>query len=405
MQRILIWIIILCCRANPVMAQVDSVNAGLSIQVVQNAGTIFKIHPDFVQDLNLAASSEFVLTKHTTGDRYWQHQHGLPEVGLVFSYSTFGNREILGSGLAVFPVVRYSWDWSPRFSLAYRSGTGLAYFTKPFDEFENPENLVIGARWSAIVNMAVGINFKASEKVSLYLGTAFTHYSNGHIKVPNIGANGLFGGFGLTYRPNTKFVPVLGLIHGTKHWDYGTEITSEVLQRPLYKKIRFNFATGIGLHEVEGTVKPYGGSVYPVYFGALGVTKRLSYKSQVYLGVNAVYYTDYHDFILAQQLFEDRVRLNSTKLVLMLGHELFYGKMAVNTQLGLNLYYPVRDKLEEMEIQRPLFSHRWITARVGFNYYFCNPAFDKGPKPFFGVAIRSIGGKADFFEASLGLVF
>jgi hypothetical protein len=368
------------------VAQVDNKPFGneFSYEVSYYQGILFKIYDVFPENKS-ASAIDFSFGILTKGGKYWQQKYNYPGMKLTFSYSDYGNVRILGNSLSIYPSIGNAKAIDQTTFLDYYAGFGLAYFNKPFDEFNNPTNNVIGSNIVAVVAGKLVMEKTFSDKMSINLGGSFRHYSDGHVKVPNVGANLIYLTTGIKYMPsNSKLLDVIP-------------------DKEINSKLSFKTDFGLGIHEVEGTVYPYGGPIYYVYNGNFSIAKRTSFKHQFSIGINYNYYTDYYDFIETQEVFYEKEKLRSSKVILFLGHEWMFNHLSVELKVGANLYYPFRYKLIEMEILESRFMDNYLSGQFGFNYYLFDSFSDKKVNPYTGVSIRTIGGKADFIQLIIGV--
>ena len=359
----------------------------------QNYGQMINIHPAF-PGVRPAVNSEFNLGKVADGSRVWHRPYGMAETGLSASFGWLGNADTLGNVIAVFPYIRFNRRFgASRLSLVSTVGGGLAWFTKPYDAIGNPGNLVIGSDITAIFHLKTGLRYALGYRWALALTGSIRHYSNGHLRVPNIGANMVYGALELSFRP--------GALLSTNAWwpePYG--------QKPkVDKRVRVGLALDIGLHEVEGTTEPTDGPLYPVYSATVYGAKRLGYKSQVMIGLNYNYYTAFYDFMASQEFEYSNRNAYAQKINLFLGHEFFLARFSFQSSFGANLYYPLRGAMEDAGLIKKKFMHRWITGNFALNYYLRNIDESLKRAPYIGLGLRSIGGKADFLEARVGFVW
>ena len=356
----------------------------LSFEACYYYGELLKIYDVFPESKS-ASALDFRIGLSTHGKKYWHQQYNYPEMKLTFSYSGYGNKNVLGNSLSIYPSIGSDKVLFPATFVNYDLGLGLAFFNKPFDEFTNPTNNVIGSSIVAVAAARVVVEQRLSSSMLVNIGGSFRHYSDGHIKVPNIGANLIYLTVGLKYKP--------------VYSGHYCELAELKIKRKLSSKLEF----GLGAHEIEGTVYPHGGPLYPVYNGLFSVVKRINYKHQYSIGLNYNYYTDYFDFIKAQQVFYDKEKQRSSKVILFLGHEWMFNHLSIETKLGVNLYYPFRQKLIEMEMLENYFMDNYISAQLGFNYYLFDSVSKNKINPYIGFSLRTIGGKADFVQLSLGI--
>jgi len=356
----------------------------VSYEVSYSQGKLFKIYDVFPESKS-ASALDLSIGFSTKGKKYWHQKYNYPEVKLTFSYSDYGNSGVLGNSLSIYPSIGHKRDLGHTMFLNYYFGIGLAYFNKPFDEFSNPTNNVIGSNIVAIATGRAVVEKMFSDKISINLGGSFRHYSDGHVKVPNVGANLIY------------------LTGGVKYMPSDSKLLREFPDKKIDDKLSYKTDFGIGIHEIEGTVYPHGGPIYYVYNGTFSVAKRISFKHQYSIGINYNYYTDYYDFIESQQIFYEKEKLRSSKVILFLGHEWMFNHLSAELKVGVNLYYPFRYKLIEMEMLDSRFMDNYLSGQFGFNYYLFDSFSDKKLNPYSGVSIRTIGGKADYIQLIMGI--
>lgn len=68
-------------------------------------------------------------------------------------------------------------------------GMGFAYFTKFYNIQNNIENLIIGSSVTNTTRFAFRVKYELTPKLNIGSGICFSHFSNGHYQLPNIGAN------------------------------------------------------------------------------------------------------------------------------------------------------------------------------------------------------------------------
>lgn len=117
----------------------------------------------------------------------------------------FGNKEELGNPVAVYlfqgaPIAKLA----PRLSLGYEWNFGLSTGWKPYDQYENPYNIVIGSRLNAYINVGLLLNWKASRSVEIQAGADISHFSNGNTAFPNAGLNMFGTKVGMVYHVNNS---------------------------------------------------------------------------------------------------------------------------------------------------------------------------------------------------------
>lgn len=143
----------------------------------------------------------FQLRPHTVADQAYIGAYQ----GIGVGYFNFGNPEELGNPLAVylFQGGRIA-QFSPRISLNYEWNFGASFGWKPYDEYDNPENQIIGSKVNAYLNVNLYLKWALSPKFDLMIGTTGSHFSNGNTQYPNSGLNTVDCKVGLVYNFNRR---------------------------------------------------------------------------------------------------------------------------------------------------------------------------------------------------------
>lgn len=120
-------------------------------------------------------------------------------LGVDFSYHNFNNPEVLGGAYSFSgtfePIIWYNEKW--QFSI--RSGMGVSYISKVYDEEHNPENNFFSSPISFLLFVSPKLSYKLSEKWMANLFFNYNHISNGGQRQPNRGMNFPMLGLGASY--------------------------------------------------------------------------------------------------------------------------------------------------------------------------------------------------------------
>jgi len=141
----------------------------------------------------------FQFKPNTCADRIY----GSAYQGIGLGYYDFGNKEELGNPIAIYlyqgaRIARIT----SRLSLNYEWNFGLSLGWKPYDEYTNPHNSVIGSKANAYINAGIQFNWMVSREIDLVAGITGTHFSNGNTKFPNAGLNTMGLKVGVIYNFN-----------------------------------------------------------------------------------------------------------------------------------------------------------------------------------------------------------
>ncbi len=379
-------------RNNPSFSQTDTSHTPpksvLVIQSQVHIGKLVKIYPVF-PETNFADLNEVNIAVQTAGSKEWHQTFHYPQVGVALFYGYLGNNEVMGQNFSVVPNLAFNNRRGKRCWLKTRFGMGFAYFTKHYNKITNPTNLVIGSSITNMTFLALDVHFKLSSNFNFNIGISTLHFSNGHYQLPNLGANIPSATIGISYFPT--------VIPG---YYKRNNIT------PPVKKVLLTINAGYGRHEFGSATKATGGPKYPVFQGALYLSKRWRQISNVHLGIFVSYYADYYDFIVSEELFDKQQHLKSIVVTAFLGHEWMIGKFGLVAQSGINVYSPfLREyrKLQDAKTSADL--GRYISNKVGLHYYLFNPIKTTSKKLYLGIYLKANFGTADFAEVAAGYTF
>lgn len=86
----------------------------------------------------------------------------------------------------------------------YEWNFGASFGWKPYDEYDNPENQIIGSKVNAYLNVNLYLKWALSPKFDLMIGATGSHFSNGNTQYPNSGLNTVDCKVGLVYNFNRR---------------------------------------------------------------------------------------------------------------------------------------------------------------------------------------------------------
>ncbi|MEA2105787.1 MAG: acyloxyacyl hydrolase [Bacteroidota bacterium] len=119
--------------------------------------------------------------KETYGQTYWDQLYRYPDWGAGFYCANLGNNEEMGMANAIYGYINVPLFLRKKFEVRYNISGGLAYLTKG--------NVAIGTHLNLYFDININTRIPLSNR--LYLVNAFgaTHFSNGAMKMPNLGLN------------------------------------------------------------------------------------------------------------------------------------------------------------------------------------------------------------------------
>ena len=310
-----------------------------------------------------------------------------PEVGISGLVGFLGEKDVLGTVFALYPTWRYTFFKTKSIGLNVKLGSGFAWFTKPYNKFDNTENKLIGSHINNITEIGLDVWFQFHPQWKIDAGTSFLHFSNGHTAIPNKGLNDITARLGVIYSP--------GELNGksTKHREM-PELDDS------WKK---NIVVSLGRHELAYTESPTDGPSYNVYKLGCYFSKRLSKINEVKFGSTISYYQSYYTFIHLTDYYNHLQHLASTVVALQIGHEFLINRFGFDTDLGIKVVDPFyRDYF--LERDNSLWYKSLFAPKVGFKFYPIWNSYDK-QRLALGMYIKTNGLQADFVEYSLSYSF
>lgn len=380
------WLLALCVLAGVGGAQAQDVQPQRNPWFVRFGYTPAFVLPvgPFVSGENAAGtpiqwnqSVTFEVGRQSSGDRPWHRLYEFPSYGLGFYAGHFDNQKELGSPVAVYAFLSWPFvrPWE-RLHVTTDLGLGLAWNWNEYDPDKNPYNTAIGSNVTYQFNWGFYLRYLASERVSLYTGVDFTHWSNGGTQTPNGGVNVIGPKVSLRYnlapqpmRPVSKpwppFTPawefVAGGAGGSKNVNARTNVDPDTVDRNRDFGA-FNVTVGLQRH------------VY--HFSKLAGGADLTYDGSVGSRVDVV----------NGAVVDSRAPTGERfALGLYGGYEHVFHRLSLIVQVGYNVWRGYDD---------PAFPR--VYQRYGFRWNFS--------ERFWGtLAARTIhGGKASFIELGGG---
>lgn len=328
-------------------------------------GTIMLHNPDVSHLINSHPAGVILsLNRKTYGFEAWEQRFNYPDIGYSFIYQEFNN-DVLGRNFGLY--AHYNFYFLNRL-LQFRLGQGVAYNTNPYDKVNNFRNNAFGTNILSSTylmfnfhkeNIVKGVGFKA--------GVSIIHYSNANVKAPNTSTNTFAFNAGLTYD-----------LDGGKEQDY-----IKTNQEKITEPIRFNLAFRTGINESD----VINSGQFPFYVFSGYADKRFGNLSAIQLGTDVFFSNFLKELITYQSVaFPERNIIADTdyrRVGVFVGHELFFNKTSVITQLGYYVYYPFD------------FEGR-VYNRMGMKRYF-------NDKVYAVISLKSHGAKAEAVELGVGI--
>lgn len=325
-------------------------------------GSFILKHTPAISQLVASHPTGFELNaqRQTTGAAAWHGWYRYPKVGLALVYYDYHN-PLLGQSYAATIYLSKSFLRTRRQDVSFRLGTGLAWFTNPFDLQTNRKNTIVSSSLNATMQLRLEYDYALTPHLGVLLGVALNHYSNGATTKPNFGVNLPSVVLGLNYHQQRP-APTLPYL------------------APDPADVGHNFlliSASLGYKQLAvGTYTKYLVSSVTVAAG-----RRINRKSNLLVGVEGFYDRS----LLAEQ--KDTARNNEAlvdvkKGGIFLGHELLFGRLAFVSHLGFYVYNPYK-------------SSGFYYERLGLKYQFTDVVFG-------AVDLKVHGGVADVIEFKVG---
>jgi len=327
-------------------------------------GSFVVAHTPAVQHLAVSHPTglELNLQRQTNGSEPWHAWYRYPRIGLALVYYDYHN-PVLGKSYASTIYIGKSLFRTPRQELNFRLGTGVAYFSSPFNLDTNHKNTIVSSRLNATLQMRFEYDVAVTEHLGVLIGLGLNHYSNGATTKPNLGINMPTLLVGLNYHQQRPFVPVKAL---------ASELPVDIGQNFL------NLSTSVGFRQLNPTDR----QKYVVQSVSVLGGRRVGRKSNLLVGLEGFY-----DRSLLQQLRDTASSTSNLpdvkKAGILVGHELLFGRLAMVTHLGFYLYNPYK-------------SNTFYYERIGLKYHFTTLVFG-------AVDLKVHRGSADVLELKAGV--
>ena len=122
-------------------------------------------------------------------DKSWRNCNCYSKVGLSFSYTNFGNPDVLGNAYSMVFFLEPFITYRKNLHVSFRAGAGVAYMDNIYDEIENPTNLFYSTSFSFPLLVNLSLNYKIAPEWSANMSVFYNHISNGGMRQPNKGIN------------------------------------------------------------------------------------------------------------------------------------------------------------------------------------------------------------------------
>jgi len=315
---------------------------------------------------------------HTTGAKLWQQIYAYPIWGIGLYKCYFANdHDQLGNPASIFLFLELPLKRKQSWSLNWEMEFGFAFNWNRHQWFENHYNYPIGTNSTVYIKGGLNASFKLCKNLDLNAGFCFTHFSNGAVRLPNLGLNMAGPELELKYIFNkrTQFIKQTIPTY-LKEWEY------IALLAPSMKQLGFNYITETG--DTNTVVYSYG-----ILSFSTGINRQISHKIKFGAGVDITYNSSHGADIILKNGEPEKAPFQSTDKILLGAYasfEIVVNKLALVMQPGLYIY-----KKELKGYQTPL-----TYQRIGLKYHLWDHLL-------IGMNVRAFSfTKADFIEWIVG---
>ncbi len=349
---------------------------------------------------------------HARNPQQWAQRLKGTKTGFSLGITEFGNYEPLGIAFTALPYIEFRAFGSNRFSV--HTAMGASYFTRKFDPETNPENNAVTTHLSWAYRLYLNYQFHSGEQVDWRLGVGYSHHSNGHTRLLNIGYNSF----------------LISLSAEIKNPLKAPEVANTAMQK--YDRTTYEYIAlrgGLGQNVLSVAINDPQ-AVY-TFAGEYGRVFNNTFKLGV--GFYSRIYRHYYNYIkdngsLVQpgrdyDYFSEKPLYYASNFGISLHGEFFLNHIGIDLQLGFNFHKPAYKmdyRMNEGWENTPReIPEDWllgtldtkyklkyrISSRLGLKYYLIG--MEKAPKNNFyiGAHLNANLGQADFSELSLGYVY
>jgi hypothetical protein len=293
-------------------------------------------------------SASLQLSVQSRGEKLWEQLYNFPRYGIGLYKPQFPDAPYLGNPLGIYGTMSFAIKRWETVTINLDVGFGMTFNWRSY--LVDKYNVALGASESIIFNPGFSIEKRLNNGLMFNLGTGFVHYSNGSLKIPNLGIN-IFSpraGVGYNFSSNKncfkyQIVPeyqkqteyLVSAIIGWRNQLYdGSDVDSITLRKGVY---------------------------YSIYGISFDFNRQLSYKSKIGAGIMA----DYIGYANSSISAEDGKLIphpssfnNGLELSIYPSYELVMNRVSLVLQPGFYIY---RTKYPECP---PSFYQR-----IGLKYY------------------------------------
>ncbi|MGB3850172.1 MAG: acyloxyacyl hydrolase [Tunicatimonas sp.] len=263
---------------------------------------------------------ELFINKNTYGYSYWEHRYACPDIGFSLTYTDYLN-PVLGQSIGGTLYMDVPLMRRQRSLLTLGLGVGLGYHTRPYRPPIETGNILLGTPVTLTMRTQLTYSYVLSSHWRANLSAKLIHYSNAAYSIPNRGVNMPMVNLGVSRRLSEQ-APA-----------YAT--AAEVSPPEPYQRLSYYLGVSTGMKTLTTEGPLYNFVNLHAY-----TTLRLSAISGLTGGVDVFLDQATRNYI-RQRVAHDRP--DHRRVALVAGHELFYQRLSLLTQVGVYVYRPFRN--------------------------------------------------------------
>lgn len=143
----------------------------------------------------------------TNGSKLWEQLYKYPKFAFGIYKPLFPDAPYLGKPIGIYGSMGFALKRWETTTFYFEPGFGMVFNWISF--MEDRYNLALGASESIMFSTTFSFEKRLTKDLKGYIGAGFVHFSNGSLKVPNLGINVFTPKLGLGYNfngPEKKFI-------------------------------------------------------------------------------------------------------------------------------------------------------------------------------------------------------
>ena len=247
----------------------------------------------------------------TDGSKIWQEAFLRPEWGLTADYFDL-RTSTLGSAFGMLLYTDLPLNKTRKLWL--KMAAGLGYLSNPYSVLDNEKNNAIGSHINAALQLRLSTHTFNWLNANWRAYISLTHFSNGAVKMPNLGIN----------------LPAIGLLVNLK----APQEKDIKLSKP---KIDHNLSIWTGASAGVKEMLPMGSPSFGIANLFVTLAKRVSAKSSIGLSIDGEYNFG-NAWSLEKRELAPSSRILNTQIGLAGMWKLHFGKIGFIFEMGSEIY-------------------------------------------------------------------